>query len=129
MKDLRTDEKFTVFKTKRIEKMHEFKIAIRLGTRLGISRMYRPHSLDGSNILKYKYPVILMYLALITLLIGIPICSLKTVKEYVIACQGWSVIFIMFCTAVNSIYRVPTIYDLMDNFTETIRKREFQKQY
>lgn len=122
---LRPDEKCTVFKTKHIEKMHEFKIAIRLR----ILGMYRPHSLEGSNSLKYKYPAILLYLGLITLLMGIPICSLRTVKEYVIACQGWSATFIMFCAAVDSIYRVPKIYDLMDNFTETIRKREFQKQY
>lgn len=108
------------------EKMRNFNI---LKNKLELLGLHQPDSNDKSKILKYKCPAILFYLGLITILLGIPICSLRTIKEFVIGCFGFLVFFVMFCVTVLLYYRAPTIYSLTDNFKEVIQKREFKKKY
>lgn len=119
--------KILKFSTKnRKNKMRNFDI---LDNKLEILGLRRPDPNDKSNILKYKCLAISFYLGVITILSGIPICSLGSIKEFVIGCYGFLVVFAIFIHAILLYYLVPTIHSLMDNFNEVIQKRGFNKLF
>lgn len=88
--------------------------------------LFRPISLDESNILNYKYRAIVFYLGTITTLMGLPMSSFEEIKEYAMAFFGFFIMVCMVISAASLHYATSTVYCLMDDFEEAIRKREFK---
>lgn len=73
------DEKFAVSKTSQNAIFRDCE------KKLGFLALFRPISLDESNILNYKYRAIVFYLGTITTLMGLPMSSFEEIKEYTMA--------------------------------------------
>lgn len=111
-----------IFKTKRIAKMQNFKLA---KVQLVNWGLYRRHSINESFSIKCKYSSILFSWAIITILMGIPLIKMKTFFDMSTGCFGFSVAVAMTFTSSVIMWQTQNIYKLIDNFEEIIQKREF----
>lgn len=111
----------TIFKTRSIGKMQVFKSTEKQLADFGL---YRPHPIDSNNIFNYKNVSILFLFVTVTILLDIAIFSLKTVTAFVTGYFGFSAYgTVLYCT-IMLFKRAPTIYRLINDFEETIGKRE-----
>lgn len=110
-----------IFKTRNIGEMRVFKSTEKQLADFGL---YRPHPIDANNIFNYKNMAILFILVMVTIILDTAILSLETGAAFATSYFGFSAYGTVLYVTIMLMKRAPTIYRLINDFEETIGKRE-----